>query len=105
VIVVLVLFAWWRIPLAFIAIYRLIRETNILRTLPWGYVARLPRRHFWIAVASACLAVGVVATLGTAVLPDPLYERSTAVGLTALWIGVISSWIRLLAHAWQGWRS
>ena len=101
-IVVLVLFAWWRIPLAFIAIYRLLRDTHMLRRLPWAYIVRLPRRHFWIAVASASLAVGVVATLATAVLPDPLYEHSTAVGLTALWIGIISSWVRLLAHAWQG---
>jgi Flp pilus assembly protein TadD len=104
-ILVLAFFVGWRIVMAFVAVYRLLRQTDMLRMLPWGYIGRLPKRHFWIAIGSASLAVGAVAFVGAIVLPSPPREHSTTVALIALWFGILSSWVRLLGHAWQGWRS
>jgi hypothetical protein len=98
-------FVIYRIAMAFIAIFRLARDTRMLRALPWPYIVRLPRRNFWIATATASLLVGAVAVLGASVLPGPYHGRFAAVGLIALWLGLVSSWVHLFSQAFGARRS
>jgi hypothetical protein len=105
VIIAIAVVVIWRIGKAFLAVYRLLRDTHMLRTLPWSYIKRLPLRDVWIGLAFVTLVVGAVAVVGTLVLPSALASTTAGIGLIALWLGVVSSWVRLFSQAWRARRS
>lgn len=94
---------FYRLGLAFVALYHLLSDAKLLRALPWHYIVRLPRANIWVAIATASLVVGVVGMVGAALLPGP-YDRDVwGLAFVAVVVGILSSWTRVVAR-WLGLR-
>ncbi len=88
---------------------RVLSDWALLRTLPWRYIARLPFRHGWIAVAGWSLVVMVVCGVLTLALPDrdasdfalEIAWLAAAVGLVSSWVRAILMRVRLRGRRWR----
>jgi hypothetical protein len=86
-----------RIVRAFVATARLLTDWQLLRTMPWRHIRRLPFRRPWIGVATVCLTLALVGAAVTVVAPDQdVRWQAYSLGLLAAVIGIFSSWARFL---------
>jgi hypothetical protein len=86
-----------RMVRALVATARLLTDWELLRTMPWWYIRRLPFRRPWIGVAAASLALALVAAVVTVAAPDHgVRWQAYNVGLLAALVGIFSSWARYL---------
>lgn len=86
-----------RIVRAFVATARLLTDWQLLRSMPWWYIRRLPFRRPWIGVATVCLTLALVGAVVTVVAPDhDVRWQAYSRGLDAALIGIVSSWARFL---------
>ncbi len=74
---------------------RVLSDWALLRTLPWRYIARLPLRHGWIAVAGWSLVMMVACAVLTLSLPTKdASDFVLGIGWLAAAVGLVSSWVR-----------
>ena len=86
------------IVVVLVRVYRALAATfnltdlALLRTLPWRYIAPLPLRHGWIAVAAGSLLVTLVGTVFALALPgQAASETALGIGWVGASVGLVSS--------------
>ena len=86
-----------RVYRALAATFNLLTDLALLRALPWRYIARLPLRHGWIAVAAGSLLVTLVGTVLALSLPgQAASETALGIGWVGASVGLVSSWVRAI---------
>ena len=92
------LFIWVpvRIVRAFIATGRLLLDVKLMRSLPWPYLRRLPRKDPWSGILVVAIAAGLMSLVLTIILPLEAATVAYHIGIWPLLAGVVSTWIRAL---------
>jgi hypothetical protein len=83
-----------RIGQALLATFGLLFNVRVMRALPWSYIRTLPRTSAFTGIATASLAVGLGALLPVAVLAPDTAQPAYVIGMSALVVGIGSSWVR-----------
>jgi hypothetical protein len=83
-----------RIAHALVATFGLLFNVRVMRALPWSYIRTLPRTSIFTGIATVALGVGLIAVLAVAVLGASTSLPAYVVGMSALMIGIGSSWVR-----------
>jgi hypothetical protein len=94
----LILWIPYRIGKAFLSTFRLLFDFRLMRALPWRYIARLPLRNVWIAIAAVGLAAGVVGIVVASALWGRPRELVWGSSITLVWLALISSWVRAIVQ-------
>ena len=97
----LILWIPYRIGKAFLSTFRLLFNIRIMRAMPWRYIARLPRRDLWIALAFVGLVGGVLGLLGAALLSGRPRELCFGWGIAFVWLALVSSWVHAGVRWWR----
>jgi hypothetical protein len=83
---------------AFSTTFRLLRDVDVLRRLPWSYLRRLPVRNPWIGILTLTLPLTLLASLAALATRGTTGTGLANLAWTAALVGIASSWVRWVAR-------
>lgn len=87
-----------RIIRAFSASFRLLRDVEVLRRLPWRYLRKLPLHNLWIGILTVTLPLTLVASLAALSVGSSAGDGLANLAWLAALVGVLSSWLRWMVR-------
>jgi hypothetical protein len=83
---------------AFSASFKLLRDVDVLRRLPWRYLRGLPLRNLWIGILTITLPLTLLGSLTALAIRGDTGASLASVAWLAALIGVLSSVFRSMVR-------